>query len=52
MKDCYADEELQVSKGNFEKPQELSIEVDCSKLVKEDTNEKDPADDLKDVLDF
>ncbi|MFK7781197.1 penicillin-binding protein 1A [Psychroserpens sp.] len=52
MKACYEDSELNVSKGNFEKPQELSIEVDCEKLKAGDSEEKDPADDLKDVLDF
>ena len=29
MKACYADETLEVSKGNFEKPANLSINVDC-----------------------
>lgn len=29
MKACYADETLNVSKGEFEKPEELSINVDC-----------------------
>jgi len=52
MKACYEDPELSVSKGNFERPQNLSIEVDCSKLSSDDSDEKDPADDLKDVLDF
>ena len=51
-RDCYADSELKVSKDNFEKPLELSIEVDCDKLKKEASTEKDPADELKDVLDF
>ena len=29
MKSCYADEELNISKGNFTKPKNLSIEVNC-----------------------
>lgn len=52
MKSCYEDSSLDVSKSNFEKPQELSIEVDCDKLMDSISDEKDPADDLKDVLDF
>lgn len=52
MKDCYADLELNISKEEFERPQELSIEVDCDKLKKNASTEKDPIDDLKDVLDF
>ena len=52
MKACYEDSELNVSKGEFERPQNLSIEVDCSKLGDDDSNEKDPVDELKDVLDF
>lgn len=30
MKSCYADEELGISKEDFEKPEELSIRVDCN----------------------
>ncbi|WP_053989974.1 penicillin-binding protein 1A [Mangrovimonas sp. TPBH4] len=30
MKSCYADEELGVSKEDFERPEELSIRVDCN----------------------
>jgi len=29
MKSCYADETLNVSKEEFEKPENLSIELDC-----------------------
>jgi penicillin-binding protein 1A len=29
MKLCYADENLKVSKGEFERPANLSIRVDC-----------------------
>ena len=31
MKSCYQDESLNVSQEEFEEPQDLSIEVDCSK---------------------
>ena len=29
MKDCYADKDLEISTGNFEAPEELTITVDC-----------------------
>lgn len=29
MKDCYANKDLEISKGEFEAPEELTIEVDC-----------------------
>ncbi len=31
MKRCYADKDLDVSTGNFKRPENLSIETDCSK---------------------
>jgi len=52
MKSCYADEELGISKGEFEKPQDLSIEVDCDKWKGNDGEGKDPIDELEGVLDF
>ncbi|TWO33927.1 penicillin-binding protein [Seonamhaeicola sediminis] len=36
MKSCYNDETLNISKEEFEEPEELSIIVDCSKIVKDD----------------
>lgn len=39
MKKCYADKTLNVSKEEFEKPENLSIIVDCDKKV--DENEKE-----------
>lgn len=32
MKSCYADKHLDISKSDFEKPKNLSINVDCSKV--------------------
>ncbi|QYJ69115.1 penicillin-binding protein 1A [Flavobacterium litorale] len=37
MKKCYADESLQVSKEEFERPEELSIRVDCNRKVEKDS---------------
>jgi penicillin-binding protein 1A len=51
MKSCYNDETLYVSKEDFEKPEELSIEVDCGKLQEDDNERKNkPNDDPK--IDF
>ncbi|WP_289021904.1 transglycosylase domain-containing protein [uncultured Salegentibacter sp.] len=49
MKDLYADEELDVSKGNFPKPDNLSIQVDCEEYNEENQSE---TDSIPDELDF
>ena len=46
MKKCYADKDLDVSTANFERPANLTINVDCSKRMEEDT------DGFDDNLDF
>ncbi len=51
MKANYANEELGVSKEAFEKPSNLSINVDCTKVIKEMKDDLDTEDDLDD-LDF
>jgi len=38
MKKCYADKNLNVSKGQFERPKNLSIKVDCWVPVKDTTD--------------
>ncbi len=50
MKSCYEDETLDVSKGEFEKPANLSINIDCS--VNEEDDESDNSDAIEDVDDF
>jgi penicillin-binding protein 1A len=52
MKACYADEALSISKGNFDKPANLSIEVDCSKWKGNGQDIADPDGDLDGVIDF
>lgn len=52
MKSCYADEELGISKDEFEAPLELSINVDCSKVDEENKSKEDVLDDVKSVIDF
>ncbi|UJH68988.1 transglycosylase domain-containing protein [Allomuricauda sp. SCSIO 65647] len=51
MKKNYEDEDLGVSKEAFEEPEELSINVDCTKILEEIKEEIDTEDDLED-LDF
>ncbi|MFB9055201.1 penicillin-binding protein 1A [Mariniflexile ostreae] len=48
MKSCYADKDLNISKGNFEVPSELSINVDCSNASSGSLLDDDPdtPDDL------
>lgn len=53
MKACYEDKDLEVSTSDFEKPKELSIEVDCSKYNPEEDPDAIIKDDaLDDVIDF
>lgn len=51
MKKNYANEELNVSKEEFEAPEELSINIDCTKQQDEEEDLIDTEDDLDD-LDF
>ncbi|MEM6541345.1 MAG: transglycosylase domain-containing protein [Bacteroidota bacterium] len=51
MKANYANEDLGVSLEAFEEPDELSINVDCTKILEEIREETDTEDDLDD-LDF
>lgn len=48
MKSCYADEDLNISTGNFTRPDNLSIETDCSKW-REGNPDVEP---LSDEFDF
>ena len=49
MKANYEDEALAVSKGAFEKPDDLSINVDSTKILEEIKKETDTEDDLDDL---
>ena len=51
MKANYANQDLGISMGEFEKPEDLSINVDCTKIVEEMKQDLDIEDDLED-LDF
>ncbi len=49
MKKNYANEEIGVSKDAFEEPEEMSINIDCSKEAQEEENDLDTEDDLEDI---
>jgi penicillin-binding protein 1A len=52
MKSCYADETLNVSKDEFERPENLSITVDCDKYNEANKGKKkNPLEDV-DEIDF
>jgi len=40
MKQCYADETLDISKEAFKEPENLSIQVDCDKIISQSNNGK------------
>ena len=44
MKKCYADESLNISMEEFEKPEQLTIDINCNKIEEEDI-QKLPEDD-------
>ena len=48
MKKCYEDEELGVSKEDFEEPENLTIELDCSKVKPEKSESEE--NDINDLL--
>ncbi len=52
MKSLYADESLDISKEDFEKPEDLSIIVDCNKMESSEGDASDTSDELDGVLDF
>ena len=52
MKACYADETLNVSKSNFEKPRNLSINVNCNAVSDDDVSDTATTDGVKHVIDF
>lgn len=49
MKKNYEDEELGVSMEDFVEPENLSINVDCTKLIEEAKKNVDVEDDLEDI---
>ncbi|MGW9684672.1 penicillin-binding protein 1A [Flagellimonas sp. 2504JD1-5] len=52
MKKNYENEELGVSKDAFEEPEEMSINVDCTKVLEDLKEEQDTEDDLDEDIGF
>ena len=48
MKKCYESETLNVSKEDFEEPEELEIIIDCSKIKPIEI--EDESEDINDLL--
>ncbi len=46
MRDCYKNEKLGVSKSNFKKPKDISIETDCKKWKDQDNQEDGSTDEF------
>jgi penicillin-binding protein 1A len=49
MKDCYANEDLGISDGKFEKPKNLSIEVDCDKYQQSNADQQEENPEIDDL---
>ncbi len=47
MRKCYQDKELDISKKDFEKPEDLTIEVDCEEKSKENEGENQEGEEKK-----
>ncbi len=46
MNKCYADKDLDVSTGNFKRPENLSIQTDCSKWGEENSDREQVPDEI------
>ena len=44
MQKCYADKDLKISKEDFEKPEKLTISINCTEEVKQEENIIIPSD--------
>ncbi|TYB78812.1 penicillin-binding protein 1A [Bizionia myxarmorum] len=51
MRSCYADEDLEISTGNFEAPKNLTIQVNCATYDSGD-EEANPSGEVPEELDF
>ena len=48
----YANKDLEISAGDFTRPENMSINLDCAKVLEEKKDNNAPADDDLDDLDF
>lgn len=49
MKSCYEDTTLKVSKGDFKKPKDLSIEIDCEKYLEDNPNDDEDDTPIEEI---
>ncbi|NNE77523.1 MAG: hypothetical protein HKN31_10680, partial [Pricia sp.] len=49
MKKNYNDKELGVSDGEFTEPEDMSINIDCDKIIEEIKKDTDIEEDLEDL---
>ena len=49
MQKCYADEDLKISKENFEKPEKLTIKIDCFSEIEDEEEDDQDNDDEKEI---
>jgi penicillin-binding protein 1A len=52
MKKCYADETLNISKEDFEEPEDLSINISCGDKAEEEGEEKKVKTSEEEETDF
>ena len=50
MKKCYADESLEISAEEFEKPENLSININCNEELVVEGEEGEEGEEPKEVL--
>jgi len=48
MKKCYSDKDLNISKEDFESPENINIELDCSKIIQEKSEAEE--NDINNIL--
>jgi penicillin-binding protein 1A len=48
MKKCYSDKDLNISKEDFESPENINIELDCSKIIQEKSESEE--NDINNIL--
>jgi penicillin-binding protein 1A len=50
MQKCYADKTLKISKEEFEKPENLSISINCKEKSEEEGEEKEEREEIKKIV--
>jgi penicillin-binding protein 1A len=50
MKKCYADETLKISAEEFEKPENLSININCNEEIVAEGEEGEEGEEIKEIV--